>query len=102
MKFRQLLGEEGVEEMLAQTIHVAVELKLIKPQELTRVIVDTTVQSKAIAHPTDSRLLETARTKLVQAAKEAGIELKQTFAKEGQAPEDHRGPPGPRDRAQGQ
>jgi transposase, IS5 family len=83
VKFRQLLGEEGVEELLAQTINVAVDLKLIKPQELTRVIVDSTVQHKAIAHPTDSRLLETARTKLVEAAKDAGIDLKQTFAKEG-------------------
>jgi len=68
VKFRQLLGEEGVEELLAQTIQVAVDLKLIKAQELTRVIVDTTVQPKAVAHPTDSRLLETARAKLVQAA----------------------------------
>ena len=83
VKFRQLLGEEGVEELLAQTINVAVELKLIKSQELTRVIVDSTVQHKAIAHPTDSRLLETARAKLVEAAKEVGIDLKQTFAKEG-------------------
>jgi IS5 family transposase len=83
VKFRQLLGEEGVEELLAQTINVAIELKLIKPQELSRVIVDSTVQHKAIAHPTDSRLLETARLNLVQAAKETGIDLKQTFAKEG-------------------
>lgn len=83
VKFRQLLGEEGVEELLAQTINVAVDLKLIKPQELSRVIVDSTVQHKAIAHPTDSRLLETARAKLVEAAKEVGIDLKQTFAKEG-------------------
>jgi IS5 family transposase len=83
IKFRQLLGEEGVEELLAQTINVAVELQLIKPQELTRVIVDSTVQHKAIAHPTDSRLLETARVKLVEAAKDAGIALQQTFAKEG-------------------
>src|SRR5690606_33252281 len=59
-------------------------LKLIKPQELSRVIVDSTVQEKAIAHPTDSRLLETARIKLVEAAKGAGIALKQTFAKEGE------------------
>ena len=86
VKFRQLLGEDGVEELLAQTINVAVELKLIKPQELSRVIVDSTVQHKAIAHPTDSRLLETARTKLVEAAKGAGIDLKQTFAKEGRYP----------------
>lgn len=82
-RFRKLLGEEGVEELLARTMEVAVTLKLIARRELTRVIVDSTVQEKAVAHPTDSKLLETARTKVVQEAKAAGIELKQTFAKEG-------------------
>ena len=48
IKFRQLLGEEGVEELLAQTIKVALDLKLIQPQQLSRVIVDSTVQHKAI------------------------------------------------------
>ena len=47
-------------------------------------IVDSTVQEKAISHPTDSKLLETARAKVVEEAKAAGIELKQTYAKEGQ------------------
>ena len=84
VKFRKLLGEEGVEELLARTIEVAVTLKLIAKKELSRIIVDSTVQEKAIAHPTDSKLLETARVKLVEAAKERGIELKQTYAKEGQ------------------
>ena len=84
VKFRQLLGDEGVEELLAQTINAAVQMGLIAKSELSRVIVDSTVQSKAIAHPTDSRLLEIARDKLVQAAKDAGLALKQTFAKEGQ------------------
>jgi IS5 family transposase len=36
-----------------------------------------------VAYPTDSRLLETAREKLVAAAKDQGIALKQTYAKEG-------------------
>jgi transposase, IS5 family len=85
VKFRQLLGDEGVEELLAQTVNVAVELQLIQRQALKQVIVDSTVQHKAIAHPTDSKLLETARTKLVEVAKDAGIELKQTYAKEGKA-----------------
>ena len=84
VKFRKLLGEEGVEELLARTIEVAVTLKLIAKKELSRITVDSTVQEKAIAYPTDSKLLETARVKLVEAAKERGIELKQTYAKEGQ------------------
>ena len=45
---------------------------------------DSTVQSKAIAHPVDSRLLEIARHKVVGAAKRFGISLKQTYAREGQ------------------
>ncbi|PVE44441.1 IS5/IS1182 family transposase [Limnohabitans planktonicus II-D5] len=84
VKFRKLLGEEGVEELLARTVEVAVTLKLIAKKELSQIIVDSTVQEKAIAHPTDSKLLETARVKLVEAAKAQGIELKQTYAKEGQ------------------
>ena len=83
VKFRALLGEAGVEELLSQTITAAVDMKLISPKELATVVVDSTVQPKAIAHPTDSQLLETARQKLVAAAKDAGIDLKQTFAKEG-------------------
>ena len=82
-RFRKLLGEEGVEELLARTMEVAVTLKLIAKKELARVIVDSTVQEKAVAHPTDSKLLETARAKVVEAAQANGIELKQTYAKEG-------------------
>jgi len=84
VKFRRLLGEEGVEELLAQTVNLAVSSKLIPAGALATLVVDSTVQEKAVAHPTDARLLETARGKLVSAAKQAGIELKQTFAKEGQ------------------
>lgn len=82
-RFRTAIGEAGVEELLKATIDTAVEAKAIKPAEFERVIVDSTVQEKAIAHPVDSRLLEIARHKVVKAAKAAGIDLKQTFAKEG-------------------
>ncbi len=84
-RFRRLLGEEGIEQLLKATIHCAVDIKAIKPAELERVIVDSTVQSKAIAHPVDSRLLEIARHKVVSAAKRAGISCKRTYALEGKA-----------------
>lgn len=82
-RFRRDIGADGMELLLKSTIDTAVEAKMVKPAELERVIVDTTVQEKAIAHPVDSRLLEIARHKVVAAAKRAGVQLKQTFAKEG-------------------
>jgi IS5 family transposase len=44
IQFRKVIGEEGVEELLAQTINVALTLKLIKLKHLQSVIVDNTVQ----------------------------------------------------------
>lgn len=84
-RFRQHLGEAGVEELLKATIDAAVNMKAIHPREFERVIVDSTVSEKAIAYPTDSRLLEIARHQLVKAAKVVGIKLKQTYASEGKA-----------------
>jgi IS5 family transposase len=53
---------------LPNTTLLEIALKLITPQEFASVIVDSTVQHKAIAHPIDSRLLEIARAKLDEAA----------------------------------
>jgi len=82
-RFRRLLGEDELEQLLKATIDCAVDINAVKPAELERVIVDSTVQSKAIAHPVDSGLLELARHKIVSAAERAGIALKQTFAQAG-------------------
>ena len=82
-RFRRVLGEAGVEQLLKSTIEASVSMGVLKKTEFERIIVDTTVQEKAIAHPTDSRLLEIARHKVAASAKRCGIALKQTFAKEG-------------------
>ncbi len=54
-------------------------------------MVDTTVQPKAIAHPTDSRLLNRAREQLAEEAKAHGIELRQSYARVGPRAEQQAG-----------
>lgn len=44
---------------------------------------DTTVQEKAIAHPTDARLCHRMRQKLVALANRAGIKLRQSYERVG-------------------
>jgi len=82
-RFRRVLGEAGVEQLLKSTIEAAVAMKAVKKAELEMVTVDTTVQEKAIAFPTDSRLLEVARAKIARLAKRAGLKLRQSYEREG-------------------
>ena len=62
-RFRRVLGEAGVEQLLKTTIEAAVHIGAVTKREFDRVIVDSTVQERAIAFPTDSRLLEVTREK---------------------------------------
>lgn len=55
----------------------------IKPSDLNRVIVDTTVQPKNVMFPTDARLLNRAREILVRLAKRQGLALRQSYARVG-------------------
>ena len=82
-RFRRALGEAGVEELLSQTITTAVKADAVTREALATVVVDTTVQEKAVAYPTDSRLLDVARRKIALEARRAGVALKQTDEKEG-------------------
>ncbi|ADG20769.1 IS5 family transposase [Paraburkholderia atlantica] len=81
-RWRKRLGEAGVEELLAETIEAAKRAGVIKASSAKRVIVDTTVMQKAVAHPTDSRLLERCREHLVKAAARHGLKLRQNYNRE--------------------
>jgi IS5 family transposase len=82
-RWRNRLGEAGLEDLLAQTIEAAKTMRAVTTNELRRVIVDTTVQERSIAHPTDSRPLEIARQKLVKLAQQEGITRRQSYEREG-------------------
>lgn len=53
-RWRQRIGAQGMEKLLAETLRAGLESGALKPSSLERVSVDTTVQPKAIAHPTDA------------------------------------------------
>jgi IS5 family transposase len=81
-RWRQRIGAEGMQWLLAQTICAAASAKVIRWQSLNKVIVDSTVQEKAIAYPTDSKLLNRGREHLVKLVADAGLALRQNYNRE--------------------
>ena len=67
--WRNRMGEERLQALLQESLAVATKTGAMKPGDLARVIVDTTVQPKNITFPTDAKLLNRAREKLVKLAK---------------------------------
>ena len=80
-KWRKRIKENGLEKLLKETIKAGLKIGAVKFHQLKKVIVDTTVQEKAIAFPTDSKLYHKMREKLVKKAKELEIELRQTYTR---------------------
>jgi len=80
-RFRKRLGPSGVEKLLEQVIETAKRGKHLKRSHLNKVNVDTTVQEKAIAFPTDARLYYKMREALVRAAKSHNIQLRQNYCR---------------------
>src|SRR5262249_36503347 len=78
-RWRQRLGEEQIVALLQESLWVAHRTGAIDTKDLERVAIDTTVQEKAIAHPTDARLTHRAIEKLVELAKREGVELRQRY-----------------------
>jgi IS5 family transposase len=82
-RWRSRVGEAGAEELLRQTLESGLRMGVIKPSELRRVNVDTTVQEKHIRFPTDARLYDRMRQRLVAAAREEGVALRQSYVRVG-------------------
>lgn len=83
VRWRKRLGPDRVEKLLVETLETAKRGNLLTKRHVEHVNVDTTVQEKAVAFPTDARLYQKIRHALVRAAKERGIDLRQNYERLG-------------------
>lgn len=84
-RWRKRVGTAGSKEMLRETLAAAVATKTMKLSEVEELSADTTVQEKNVTFPTDAKLLNRARVRLVALAKEHGVVLRQSYTRLGRA-----------------
>src|SRR3712207_6199886 len=82
-RWRQRMGEERLLALIQESLAVATRTGAAKPADFRQVVVDTTVQEKAITFPTDAKLMHRARERLVRLAKKHGIMLRQSYVRVG-------------------
>ena len=78
--WRRRIGDT-LDLLLAESLRVAHETGALKPQHLTRITVDTTVQPKNVTHPTDAKLMHKAVVMLGQLARRHGVTLRQSYVR---------------------
>src|SRR5215207_11430738 len=83
VKWRQRVGVAGSEKMLKESLAAAQREAVLTVTESKRVNVDTTVQEKAIAFPTDARLYHKARQAVVRMARRCNFKLRQSYVRPG-------------------
>ena len=77
--WRKRVGESFFENFLQECLRIAFVSKALKTNQLKCIVVDTTVQPKAVTFPTDVRLIRKAITSLVDLARKNNIDLRQTY-----------------------
>ncbi len=82
-RFRQRIGESGCEKLLVESIQDGLKSGTVKKRDFRRVTVDTTVQEKAVSFPTDSKLLNRSRQRLVKLCQRHAVKLRQTYTRNG-------------------
>ena len=82
-RWRQRMGEEKIIALLQESLNVAVKTGAMKPSDTRRIIVDTTVEPKNVMFPTDAKLINRAREKLVKLAQKLGVDLRQSYVRVG-------------------
>ncbi len=78
--WRKRIGEKlGL--LLQETLRLAHDTGALKKRDLARVTIDTTVQPKNVAFPTDAKLLEGAIRQLGKLAKQHDVPLRQSYGR---------------------
>lgn len=80
-RWRKRIGAERLELLLAETLAAAQRTGAAEPKHFERVTIDTTVQPKAVTHPTDSKLLSRGVEILGRLARRHGIALRQSYVR---------------------
>ena len=78
-RWRKRIGSERMEALLAETLAAAERGGAVAEKHYGRVTIDTTVQPKAVTHPTDSKLLHKGIETLARMARKHGITLRQSY-----------------------
>jgi len=82
-RWRQRMDEEKLAALLQESLATAARAGAAKPADFAKVIIDTSVQPKAVAFPTDARLMQRAIDRLARLAKRHGIKLRQSYRRAG-------------------
>ena len=80
-RWRKRIGPERLELLLAETLAAAERAGAAEPKHFERVSIDTTVQPKAVTHPTDSKLLHRGVEILGRLARRHAVTLRQSYAR---------------------
>jgi IS5 family transposase len=78
-RWRKRIGAERMQGLLVESLDAARRGGALADKHLRRITVDTTVQPKAVTHPTDSKLLQRGITVLVRLARRQGAALRQSY-----------------------
>lgn len=82
-RWRQRMGEQKRVGLMQESLATATRSGAAKPADFAKVIIDTTVQPKAVAFPTDARLMPRALDRLARLAKRHGIKQRQSYRRVG-------------------
>jgi IS5 family transposase len=80
-RWRRRVGSERLEALLAESIAAAVRSGAMAGSHARRVTIDATVQTKAVAHPTDGHLLHAGVRWLTRLARRHGVRLRRSFVR---------------------